>query len=145
MPNQKERKFIAERYDQLFSDFDIDATSKKIAKEFERIFGERISFKTIEAIASEELPEGTHLHNFFDLMISDFKAKYKEEINEGNPNYLLFGVSSYIENEYGFGGKLNEHERRILSKLLEKRKDITFTDKKQYSRGISKGRLGYFK
>jgi hypothetical protein len=141
------KEYIIRRYDQIIDESDFRKTLKKIAIEVEKEFGEKVSTVSIASIALEGLPNGTHLHNFFDIMISDFKAKYGQNINQKNSDYLLLRISNFIENEYAFGEDLTRHERTVLSRVLDKREDIAFIKKnKSYYLGDkSKGKLGYFK
>ncbi len=149
MPISREiKEYVAERFDQLFSELNTKKTLKKIREELEKKFDKEILDKRIYDIALEQLIHGTHLHNFFDLMTSDFKAKYGKNINQENPVRLLKKVSDFIEYEYGFGGTLNKHERYVLSKFFsDKREDIIFIKGSKVSSksGKTKGKLGYFK
>lgn len=139
-PISKEiKEYIANSYD--------EKTSKEIASEIRRKFAIKIYPVAISKIISEQFPEGTHLHDFFDFMISDFKIKYGKVINKESSKRLLFKISSFVEDEYKFGGLLNRHERTILSRVLDKRKDIIFLKNENvlYAQGVSKGKIGYFK
>jgi len=140
--------YIANRYDELFSELNQEETLRKIRHDVNRRFGIEVSEIYIRDISSRKLIDGTHLHNFFDVMISDFKGKYGNSITEIKPQYLLSLISNFIEKGYDFSGKLDTHERCVLSRVLDDRKDVIFTGSTKKSagkyRGESKGKPGYF-
>lgn len=139
------KDFIAERYEQLISYYNSSKCCQQIVTDTVNKFGMKVSSTTIYAAVSEHSPNGIHFNDFFDIMISDFKTKYGKNINQFNPDYLFYRIVRFIEREYGFGEKLNAHERYALSNVLEKRKDVVFAGKQiSISRGKSKGKLSYF-
>lgn len=144
--SDKIKDFAVERYDHLVSEYNETKCSSQIAKEIRDKFGLRVSPYTVLHVISERLPGGTHLHEFFDIMVSDFKSKHGHTINERSPSHLLNRVTYFIEKEYGFGGKLKMYQRCILSNVLDKREDIVFVDgsSRSYS-GRCTGKLGYFR
>jgi len=144
-----ELQFVTKRYDELFSFYGMsnDSTIKKVSSELKRKFGKEMCNDSIRQNAYRILEDGTCLHNFFECMIDEFKKKYGKDINRQNQEHLRLRISRFVEREYEFG-RLNNHERRVLSEVLGKRKDVVLVEngeKLKYLSGKSKGRLGYFK